>query len=357
MNKFVFLAVAVVCVGIAGGAAQSKQSKHPEDKAKAEAIKKEVAALQKELSDCRCGYGLYTANWGHRYGLADQEIWDEARVAAAEKRCFEVSRRLVELLPGDASRHQSLGMLLLYYGQERKDDAMLREALGEFQKAVGIYEKGRPGRELAESMFCVADAQFGLGDRAGAQSTLEKLVAKNLQTASRRGIDWSAMARSALFYLKGNDFDAMRLPFDNGSRAFPEPQRAKYTEDFTPLGEVRLVLRGVKEDDVRIRLLKTKLGRMGAKFTSGAPFAIDVALDPSAPVDKREGYELKVTGAAAINPAFFRRNPVFRRIREINAYARRRFRRAVCERGWRCRYPAKCSAAARRGSAPRPRRG
>ena len=291
----------VAALAVAAGVAVAAETKKPADgeKAKAEAVKKEIAALEKEWGGCRCGYGLYNVNWANRFGVADQEIYDEAKIAALEKRAFEIRRRVCELAPDDAGKHVALGELLMYYGQERKDDALFKEALGHFQTAVGIYEKGRPGRELAAAMFWLADAQFALGDRVASRATIEKLVAKNIMTGGRRVIDWSAMARSALFYLKGNDFDAMRLPFDNGSKAFPEPKQAKYTDDFTPLGEVRLVLKGVEEGDPRVKLLKTKLARMGAKFASAAKFAFDIALDPSAPVDKGEGYELKVTGTAA----------------------------------------------------------
>ena len=47
MNKLMFLAAAVACAGLAGGAAPSKQPEKPVDKAKAEAAKKEIAALEK----------------------------------------------------------------------------------------------------------------------------------------------------------------------------------------------------------------------------------------------------------------------------------------------------------------------
>ena len=294
-------------VVMAGASLADAKKPTAEEKARAEQVKQECDALHKELSQTshgHYGYGVYSVGFAYRYGVFDGETWSEEKIAAAERRALEIRRRLVELRPGDVREHLELGALLMYFGQERNDAALFKEALAEMEKAAGLvtFVKGKNDRLFAETRFWLADAQFAAGDRAAAQATLESVVEKKLNTWQRHAADWARYASDALLALKGNSFDRMELPLGNDARAFPEPQQAKYTEDFTRLGDVLLKLDGIDEDDVRIRLLRTKLSRIGAKVEvaglfgglfSGA-YPISVALDPEAPVDKPEGYSLTV---------------------------------------------------------------
>ena len=294
-------------VVMAGASLADAKKPTAEEKARAEQVKQECDALHKELSQTshgHYGYGVYSVGFAYRYGVFDGETWSEEKIAAAERRALEIRRRLVELRPGDVREHLELGALLMYFGQERNDAALFKEALAEMEKAAGLvtFVKGKNDRLFAETRFWLADAQFAAGDRAAAQATLESVVEKKLNTWQRHAADWARYASDALLALKGNSFDRMELPLGNDARAFPEPQQAKYTEEFTKLGDVLLKLDGIDEDDVRIRLLKTKLSRIGAKVEvaglfgglfSGA-YPISVALDPEAPVDKPEGYSLTV---------------------------------------------------------------
>jgi len=281
--KVLMTALALLAAGVATAAEKpgAKEAAKPLDPKAAE-----VAALKKELGDVNCGWGQYVVNHARRFGIADQEIWPEEKVVAAEKRCLEVWKRLAELTPDDEWVRQRYGEALLYYGRPK-------EAVEQFSARAALHKKDDVAQ--AETLYWLADAQFASGDRAAAVATLAKLVEKKIKTWSRHGTDWSANGGFALKVLTtGLGYDEWSLPCSSAARPFPEPRKGTYTEKFVKLTGVKLTLAGVAKDDARVKLLAAKCKRLGIALGDAGAYELSVALDPKAPVAEKEGYSLAI---------------------------------------------------------------
>ena len=266
-----------------------------EEKAKAEQVKKEIKTLTDERIGT--GYGIWNTYFLRKFGANDTEPWTDAELAAEEKKMFAREERLLQLAPDNGSFH-------LYYAEMLSAFERYAESLEHARKAAELI-KG--GYSHAEALFRVAEAQYALNDLAGCRATLEQMDKENVATAIRHREDWTGRARQCLRFMKGNDFDNLRYPHGTRAKPFPKPQEAKYTESFADLKgkTVSISLSGVKEDDARVKLLRTKLSRMGAKTEiSGlmgsllgglsADYRIGIELADDAPVEKKEGYALEI---------------------------------------------------------------
>lgn len=202
-------------------------------------------------------------------------------------------KELVKLSSSNAAYRIALGNL---YVQNNAAD----QAIAEFTVTLGLPDISP--MQQGEALTGLASAALLKGDRAGAIKYCENLVARNLDTSGRGSIDPVAQAKWALQFMKTPELDYLKLPYYTGAKAFPNPQQAKYTDDFVALTSVKLVLgKDIKPDDARLMFLKTKFGRFGIKFSDNASFSIKINMEsePAAP-EKSEGYALTVTKAGAV---------------------------------------------------------
>lgn len=97
---------------------------------------------------------------------------------------------------------------------------------------------------------------------------------------------------------KGELTEGMNLPKFTDGKPFPTPQQAEYADGFAAVKSVKIALSGLKADDARVKLLISKLARVGIKAEVGdaaGAYAVQLALDAAVPVDKPEGYSLVTT--------------------------------------------------------------
>ncbi|MCY3019293.1 MAG: beta-N-acetylglucosaminidase domain-containing protein [Planctomycetota bacterium] len=236
-----------------------------------------------------------STDYNRQYGAYYLELRPKDEVARLEQDNRFSIEELVKLNPGNAACRIALGNLHVRDGAANKGAA-------EFKSALDL--PGLTPMQQGDALTGLASAALLKGDRAGAIRYCEDLAARNLNTSGRYSPDPVAQAHYALRFMKGPELDYLKLPYHTGAKVFPTPQQAKYTEEFVPLTSVKLALgRDIKDDDVRLSLLKAKFGRFGITFADDAPFTIRINADaePKAP-EKPEGYALTVSKAgAAIN--------------------------------------------------------
>ena len=137
--------------------------------------------------------------------------------------------------------------------------------------------------------YRIAETWFGAGDRKAA-AELVRAKAVGARTAFRGRTDWGVLAHNAASFLSEENLNTYRMPRDTGFKPFPEPQKATYSESFASCPEIALKLTGVAAEDARIALLTKKLTWRGFKWNvGGAGYPLVIALDATAPVDRREG--------------------------------------------------------------------
>ena len=283
-------ALAALMAASVGAAPKNKAPVDPAKAAAEKARKEELEKLRKEFGQNDGGYGLYNTQYVKRYGICDAPSLSDEELAASKRRGYEIAGKFLELAPNDAAMHFRLGNMLYFDGRNE-------EALAHFRKAAELRlekVKGQP-YEYAEALFWQADVLFAMGRRDEAKALLKEILDRKLNTRRKRAPNWSFWASLALRIFDGrNDDDGLQLPRSSDMKAFPNPQQAKYEEKFTTLGKASIRLSGVKGDDARVKLLRTKLGRLGVKTDAADGYPIEIALDASAPVDRPEGYSLAV---------------------------------------------------------------
>ena len=216
---------------------------------------------------------------------------EEVRQMEKDHRLY--CEELARLNPSNATFRIGLGNVYMRDGAAEK---------GATEFAAALALPNLSAMQQGDALVGLAGTALLKGDRAAAIRHCEDLVARNLNTSGRNSRDPVAQAKAALQFMKGPQLDGLELPFYTGAKAFPTPQQAVYKEEFVPLTSVKLVLgSGIKADDVRLALLKTKLTRFGVKFEDNAPFAIGIGGEgePKAP-EKPEGYALTVTKDGAV---------------------------------------------------------
>ena len=244
------------------------------------------------------------ARWGHTYIPEYYSYYREC--CSDEKRAqiradyLKYLNESVALAPSNAALRVRLADAYLY--QEMFDKARAQYAF-----AAALPKAGDQSTYLG--LFGVAECQFAQGDRKGALATLENLESRKLKLKwnprdqfSTPPVHWAAK------FLRGEYLDNLQLPARNEAKAFPHPQRAAYKEAFTPLTAIGLDLKGLKADDARVKLLKTRLDRIGvplaakgaAPFTLRIEWADDAACaDDAGALSKPEGYTLDVDAKGA----------------------------------------------------------
>ncbi len=237
--------------------------------------------------------GPAATDFGARYEAYYLHLRPESEVQAMERENRASREELVKLNPTNAALRIALGALYVEKGEADK-------AIAEFKAALDL-PKLSPF-EQGDALTGLASAALLKGDRDAAIQHCKELIARDLNTTARYRLNPVNEAKYALQFLAEPELDYLKLPYHTGAKAFPTPQQATYTEEFVPLKTVALALgRGIKADDARIRLLKTKFARFGIAFADSAPFTIRISADagPKAP-EKPEGYALTVArdGAA-----------------------------------------------------------
>ena len=179
-----------------------------------------------------------------------------------------------------------------------------------YEEAEEVFRKERDTAKWqqlqSEGWYRLAEAQLGAGKTNECIATLKKFIELDLKCGCyynggrSKYPDYYYTTPHILYWLEGEEhwMDDLKMPRGTDNKAFPEAQKATYTDEYVPTPRIDIVLRGVKESDPRIRLLKQKLRHRGFEFTVNAPkggYPLAIALDPEARVAKKEGYTLAAT--------------------------------------------------------------
>ena len=191
------------------------------------------------------------------------------------------------------------------------------DAWGNVGSGLLYREKWDEAGAAYEKAMCTANEQMlsrayegrinvllGKGLKKEALAAIDEFFAKGLTSGKRKGYkSWHEnhhrLPRHARAWLAGETWDALKLPRWTDCKPFPEPQQATYTEKFAKCGTIDLYLKGVEVRDARVRLLAKKLKSRGFSLNGGngrgAGYRLEIALDPKAKVEKREGYTISAT--------------------------------------------------------------
>ena len=228
-----------------------------------------VAACERIARDTRTDFGQWLDCYQARYVAQVPE----SELNAMRDDYLGALAELVRRRPKAISYRLDYGSALLF--QKRTKDA-----LQQYEAAVKIAD-ARP-YDKAAAYWGVANCLFALGRKDEMVARLEECLALKLEIRSFRGwTDYLGYMRTTLRFLRGEELDAGRLPLYTGAKAFPEAQKATYSETFRPLSAVKLELKGLKPDDARVRLLGKKYARMGIRVGRTAGYPVKVTIDKS----------------------------------------------------------------------------
>ena len=155
-------------------------------------------------------------------------------------------------------------------------------------------------KKYTRIMYRIAECQLGRGETNACLSSLKMIIDAKVRGYGKTEHNYTSWAKMSYSYLSGASPDALGLPRYTGFKPFPEPQKAQYTENFTPCPEIAINLVGVDRNDARVKLiLEKKLTSRGFKysFAKKGAYTLTVALDPQARVAKNEGYSLDSTSS------------------------------------------------------------
>ena len=256
-----------------------------------------IAELDKESNGCRtteCWDAWSNLKWTSDKN-SDKPL-PQAELDKAADRFIELRRQILELAPNDANARIEYGEALMF----RRRYAEARAALAPI---VEDFAQRRMNDQFAAAAaeYHIAETYFAEGNREKAKEVLKSLVDRSLSTLGRNRIDWAGYGRTAYRFLCGDVPMTEGFPTWSGAKAFPEPQKAEYTEKFAALSDVAVKLDGVKAEDARVKLLVRKLAARGINAAVGGKgaYTVTLALDPKAKVGKAEGYTLEIGEKAA----------------------------------------------------------
>ena len=258
-------------------------------------IREKVAAIRDKIDKERCcaRYSIWCDHFSRKWTTDknSEKPLQQAELDAISDRYIELLGEIVALAPGDIRARLDLAeayLLRHFYDKAEKEYAAVEDALLKQPKPNHFF--------LGEAMYRLAEIRFAAGDREGTIAKLKDLVSRKLSTVRRGQRDWNYHAVNSLTFLTGATPCELGLPRWTGAKAFPEPQKAEYTEKFAALSDVAVALDGVKAEDVRVKLLIRKLGARGISAAVGGKgtYKVTLALDPKAKVEKKEGYTLDI---------------------------------------------------------------
>ena len=273
-------------------AAKAQREARERAKKEAEERKVRVAELRKEsdkYSNTSCWASWFRKKWTSDKN-SDKPL-PQAELDAMSDKYIEILGQISELEPGNFHFRLCYGEALMF----RKRFA---DALAVFRE-VDEKSLARPHPDsfiLARAEYHLAECLFAMGDRDGAKKELKRLVDRGLKTQKKGSPNWAGRATTSYHFLAGNVPMTAGLPAWTGAKAFPEAQKAEYTEKFAALSDVAIKLDGVKAEDARVKLLIRKLAARGISAAVGGngAYKVTLALDPKAKVEKKEGYTLEI---------------------------------------------------------------
>ncbi len=273
-------------------AAKAQREAKERAKKEAEERKLKVAELRKEsdkYSNTSCWASWFRKKWTSDKN-SDKPL-PQAELDAMSDKYIEILKEISELEPGNFHYRLCYGEALMF----RKRFA---DALAVFRE-VDEKSLARPHFDsfiLARAEYHLAECLFAMGDRDGAKKELKRLVDRGLKTQKKGSPNWAGRATTSYHFLAGNVPMTVGLPVWTGAKAFPEAQKAEYTEKFAALSDIAVKLDGVKAEDARVKLLVRKLGARGINAAVGGKgaYKVTLALDPKAKVEKKEGYTLEI---------------------------------------------------------------
>ena len=261
-------------------------------KKEAEERKAKIAALDREAGNYRitsCWDAWFKRKWASDKN-SDKPL-PQAELDKIADRFIELRRQILELEPRDTNARLEYGEALMF----RKRYAEAREVLAPIVESFAQRKMYDPFA-AAGAEYHIAETYFAEGNRAKTMEVLKSLVDRGLNTRKRGKVDWADYGYTAYRFLCGDVPLTEGLPIWTGAKAFPEAQKAEYTEKFAALSDVAIKLEGVKPQDARVKLLVRKLGVRGINAAVGGKgaYKVTLALDPKAKVEKKEGYTLEI---------------------------------------------------------------
>lgn len=181
---------------------------------------------------------------------------------------------------------------------------------GMWDKAEKAYRNalcGKNEQNLSRAWNGIAQAQLGAGRKKDALATINEFLSLKLKSGGwhgrRRIQSYHNRVYHVKHWLEGRGLDSLKMPRYTGCRAFPEAQKADYSDRFIACPAIVLELRNIEASDARVRLLAKKLKSRGFGLYGGSKrgrgYRLSIALDKNAPVDRSEGYYLKTTPSGA----------------------------------------------------------
>ena len=303
MKRMTLLLVTTLCAAAALSAPSAPATPPPAKAAPAKKpsaadirrIREKTAEIRKRVwsDDCEsnfnCWNGYFKRKWTTHKDSA--EPLPKAELDAISDRYIELLGEILALNPDDLRAR--LDLAEAYFFRKFYD-----KAKSEYEAVEGILlKRSKPDNFLlGEAMYRLAELKYQAGDHDGTVKKLEEIISHDLKTVKRGCRDWNYYARNVHAFMTGATPCALGLPRWSGAKAFPEPQKAEYTEKFAPLADVSVKLDGVKAEDARVKLLVRKLAARGISAAVGGKgaYKVTLALDPKAKVERHEGYTLEI---------------------------------------------------------------
>ena len=229
--------------------------------------------------------------WNWLYEARHIRFRDEQEVRARQERFLKMCREEIAAHAEDrevcARRACELG------------DAYA--TLGNWPEAEKWYRESGRLKSGIEAAFGVAECLFQSGRREEAVRELKDLNQKF-------GVKWirtsccynrSLLASYALRFLEGTTLNGLGLPRGSLCKAFPTPKSVVYEDRFVAAPQLTLMANGIAADDAHFRFFRKKMQGRGFSFAADGGYPVKVSLRADAPVNKPEGYSLKVGEAGA----------------------------------------------------------
>ena len=271
---------ASVATALAGGVDSAKPNAADEIKAL-----REIIASNSVTRSTRCHY--YKAYYRYLCTKEEREAILERNIAA-HRRWIELAGKNGADPKGAAFPRAELGKVLVLGGRWDEAERELTEALKyDFDKA-----------SVAKARWALADCLWHRRDTDGAKKTIAEIAAMEFSHGAPFEVGKSRFLHRA-WTDPDSDIDVFKLPHSVDGKPFPTPQEARYGEKKVSLEEIELKTAGIKPDDPIARLLKRKLSRFGSKLEKGGT-KIEIAISPSAPIDKPQGYSLDISKGTVV---------------------------------------------------------
>ena len=239
------------------------------------------------------------------------DLCTREELAAILERNIAAHRRWMELEPGNPVPHAGLADVFATVGR-------WKEAKPELEAALAARDK-LDAKGLALALWEMANCLWVEGDKNGAKKLVDEVAAMygTGKVSDFLFVTGQAKFLSAEFAGKGDDLDMLKLPHSVDGKPFPNSQEAEYGDERVSLAKVEVVfgtngtsgadktspasrISPASPEDPIIRLLKRKLSRFGSTFASDGT-KVFIEISPDAPVDKPQGYELKVQSLGGLD--------------------------------------------------------